>query len=898
MKSFTFFFRKTSESRYLPVWLFLLLFSWLAADLSSTARMMVLDKAWTIQPSAEVKATGSEISQPGFKTQRWNRASVPGTVMANLRRNGQYPNLYFGRTLEQINTDPFKNPWWYRCEFDISPKDPLTAAQLILEGINYRAEVWLNGQPLSNSLEGAFAIHKLEVGSFLKPGRNALAVKVFPPQKGDLTIGFVDWNPAAPDHNLGLWRSVQLRLQDAVSMDNIFVQSRVDPSKPSHADLFIGLDLINHTQLTQSGDISLEVDTIRLRLPYQLPAGERRHFVLTPSSHPALAIDKARLWWPHQFGDPHLYTLHASISDGKHQLDHNSIRFGIREISDYTNDQGHRGYIINGQKILIRGAAWVDDMLLDDSDARVEAQMRYFRHMNLNTLRLEGFWGNSQKLYQMADELGLLLMVGLSCHWEWEAYCGRPEDEFISVRGPDDIALHAREYADQVLWLRHHPSILTWVLGSDKLPSPAFESELRRLINAADPDRPILAACKYRVIEGEPTPASPSSYLISSISGPTRVKMLGPYQWVPPIYWTTDRQFGGAYGFNTETGPGPQVPPLESIKRMITPEKLWPINSEWEYHGAQNEFRKLTTYEEAIGKRYGSAHSLEEFTRKAQMLNYESMRPMFEAFSTGRPAATGVIQWMGNSAWPKMVWQLFDYFLMPNGAFYGARKGCQALNLVYHYGEKNIWVVNETLRDRKDLRAQMIILGPEGTEIERYNIAAPVSANSARVLLDFNTPKHPLYFLSLRLQDNQGLPVADNFYWLSAKPDILDTEKSRWYVTPTKEQADYTSLRHLPRVTVQVSHRIDNLPKGLRRLHVQLENKGESLAFFMEMGLENTKTKLSVLPIFWSDNYISLLPGEKREYFADFAAQDLEGAKARLFLLGPNADVVNVDPSL
>ena len=291
--------------------------------------------------------------------------------------------------------------------------------------------------------------------------------------------------------------------------------------------------------------------------------------------------------------------------------------------------------------------------------------------MNLNTLRLEGFWGKNETLYNAADENGILIMVGWSCQWDWKEYCNRDETQYSCISLPKDIELQTWAFNQQVKWLRNHPSIFVWVLGSDKYPSPETMKKITAYLNRTDTTRSrLLSAAGIKITKEENA---------DSIYDAPRVKMLGPYLYEPPKYWYVDTTRGGAYGFNTETGPGPQVPPIESLKKMLPKKDLWPIDSVWNYHCGKNEFGNLDRYLNVFDKRYGKASSVEEFAMKSQMSNYEAMRPMFESFGVNKFNSTGVIQWMFNSAFPEMYWQLFDSYLMPNGAFYGAMKGCQPL---------------------------------------------------------------------------------------------------------------------------------------------------------------------------------------------------------------------------
>jgi len=581
------------------------------------------------------------------------------------------------------------------------------------------------------------------------------------------------------------------------------------------------------------------------------------------------------LWWTHDFGSPELYDLRLTLRTENAVSDSQNLRFGIREVSDYFNEQGHRGYKLNGKKILIRGGGWVDDMLLDNHFKKVEAEVRYARHMNLNTLRLEGFWGTSEDLYNICDENGIFLMAGWSCQWEWEHYFGKPADpQFGGIQSPEDIALAAQSWHDQVKWLRNHPSILVWLEASDLLPLPDLEREYIKILAAVDPTRPSLISAAGRV---------------SALTGKSGVKMNGPYDYVPPNYWYVDKKNGGAFGFNTETGPGPQVPPLESVKKMIPAKDLWPINDVWHYHCARGEFNTLDRYTEAMTKRLGAAKNAEEYCLKAQFLNYEGMRAMFEAFGANKFTSTGIIQWMYNAAWPKFWWQLYDYYLMPNGAFYGAKKACEPAHILYNYETREIVLVNNSLLELDDLRAAIKVYNFDLTDKFSKELAVSLAPNDSQSI--FTLPAleglSTTYFADLRLSDKSGAPLSSNFYCLSTKADVLDEAKTEWYVTPAQSYADLTALNTLPPVQLKASRRFTK-EGGKEVVMVELENPTAHLAFMVDLRILKDKSGESVLPVFWEDNYFSLLPGEKRAIRGTFSDEALAGEKPILRVAGWN----------
>jgi exo-1,4-beta-D-glucosaminidase len=712
-----------------------------------------LRDGWHIRSAQETRASGAEISRAAFDVSGWQPTSVPSTVLAALVRNGVYEDPYFGRNLERIPREPFASPWWYRTEFTLAEPSP-SHVGLVLEGINYSADVWLNGHRMADREEtiGAFRMFELDVTKWVVTGTNALAVEVFPPKPGDFTIGFVDWNPKPPDRNMGLWRGVTLRRTGPVSLRDPFVTTKLDLDTLDRAEVTVTATLTNHGEETAAGHVTAEIDGAALRQPFTLAPGEERDVRLAPADHPELVLHEPRVWWPNGLGEPDLYSLRLRVSIGDGPSDETRLRFGVREVSDYVNEEGHRGYKVNGRPVLIRGGGWVDDLLLDDDEGKLENQIRYARHMNLNTIRLEGFWGRSQRLYELADEYGLLIMVGWSCQWEWEEYLGKPVDEeFGGIQTPEDMGLVARSLADQVRWLRNHPSVFVWVVGSDMLPRPELERRYRQELAGLDPTRPVLASCALRK---------------SEVSGPTAVKMNGPYDYVTPNYWYVDTEHGGAFGFNTETGPGPQPPPLESIRRMIPEPHLWPIDEMWSYHCARNEFHTLDRYRRALDKRYGPSSGVAEFARKAQVANYEGMRAMFEAFAANRPKATGVIQWMLNSAWPEMYWQLYDYYLMPNGAFYGARTAAEPVHILYDYGDGGVYVIDDTRRAVRNVRAEVRLLDLGSKERFSRTLAVDLAPGEPRRLLELppTTDLTPVYFLDLKLRAANGEVIARNFY--------------------------------------------------------------------------------------------------------------------------------------
>lgn len=855
---------------------------------SRTPQMMntetVLSGTWMLAPDSLLKAEGKTIAQADFTSSVWIPVNVPNTVLGALADAGIYKDIYFGKNLELVPRKQFNQPWWYRREFDVTDSADFPVNRLLFEGINYYANIWINSHLVASAdtVKGAFRTYDIDVSPFIRQGKNVLAVQVFPPKPGDYYMGFVDWTPRPPDENMGLFRPVILRRSGEVSVNNIYIQSQVNTETLAEAFLAVEAELINHSTNKVKTTVTGIIDGKAFHKKVSLQPRERRKITMASGQYEALHIKNPKLWWPYQYGEPALTTLSVGCFSGKKQTDWQKVTFGIRQVEDYLNEHGNRAYKINGKYIQIRGGGWTDDLLLREDTAKLEAQVLYTRCMNLNTIRLEGFWGSSHALYDLCDRYGILLMAGWSCQWEWEPYIGgKPCDEFGAAKSPEDIELVSRMMHDQVMMFRNHPSIFVWVHGSDKLPRPELERRYFDDLRETDPTRPTLGACSKRT---------------SEISGPTGVKMEGPYDYVTPNYWYVDTLHGGAYGFNTETGPGPQIPPMETLQKMFPPEKMWPVNDYWDYHCGRNEFNTIKRYKHAMDMRYGPSHTLEEFVKKAQLMNYEAIRPMFEAFAVNKVKATGIIQWMLNAAWPKLFWQLYDYYLTPNGAFYGTMKGCEPLHAIYNYGDHGIYLSNDSYHPEKNLQVTIQAFDLDGTILLNDSTVSEVPEYSSKKVYDLPAlnPRANVYFLNLRLSGESGNLISENFYWLSSKEDVLDEAKSEWFVTPNKAYADFTGLNNMAEARLE-GNAVRSTNENMVIITITLKNTSPVVAFFTELKLKDPVTSELVLPVYWTDNYVSILPGRSKTITVKADSRCIKGEKTVIEVSGWNVPEFTIE---
>jgi exo-1,4-beta-D-glucosaminidase len=834
---------------------------------------IILKDNWLIQQSVKVNLPGSVVSGNVLDTTGWFRTTVPATVMGALTANGLFNDLFMADSLNNVNREPFDKPWWFRTKFNLPATKEGRHIILKFEGINYYANIWLNSKRVAarDSVYGAFRTFSFDVTGIVKDSMNILAVEVFRQRQGDFGLGFVDWNPAPPDNNLGIWREVSLKMSGDVSIENSWVRTDELSEDLGVAKLSVITELVNHSSHTVSGELIGKGEDISFSRPYKLKGGERLKVSLGSDEIKDLRINSPKLWWCNGMGEPNMNSLNLRFEAKGQVSDVEDVPFGIRTIGTYLTAKGDKGFKLNGKKVLIRGAGWTDDIFLRDTPETNEIQVQYVKHMNLNTIRFETFWGNSQNIYTLCDKYGIMVMVGWSCQWEWEDYLGKACDEYGGIKTDADMALMVRSLGDQIRRLQSHPSIFTWFLGSDMIPRPPLETKYKALMAGMD-NRPYLAAASKKT---------------STISGPTGMKMNGPYDYVGPSYWYVDSVNGGAFGFNTETGPGPQIPVKESLLKMIPQNKLWPINDIWNYHcnPSKTSFNNLNIFNNVMQQRYGQATNLDNFLLKADLQGYEAMRPMFEAFRVNRSKTTGVIQWMLNSAWPSFYWQLYDYYLLPTSAYYAARKANAPLQIVYDYGNRNLYLVNETTEKLTKLKARIRLVDLNGKELlseERMLSADEISTSKI-----FTVPVITgISFLSLELLNEKNETLADNFYWLSPKADEYAWDKTEWYYTPMKASADFRALNYIPFADVNVSYTREVTDKQLM-IDVKLTNATGGTAFFIQMNLKDKDNK-TIFPVFWDDNYVSLLPGDSRTYRCKVPAMDSPSGEISLFVSGWN----------
>lgn len=866
-----------------------------------------LHNGWRMQSSRKLTSTGDVISSAGYQASGWYELSVPSTVLAAQVASGEFKDPYFGMNLRDIpgmtypigmnsfsnlpmdKDSPYAASWWYRTDFQLPAGYANRSVWLHFKGINYRANIWLNGRKLADAKDvaGAYRTYEFDATSFITLGKpNVLAVEVFAPTETDLGINWVDWNPTPPDKDMGIWGDVYLSASGPVSVRYPMVTTHF-PSADSvdRADLTATAQLQNSTDKPITGTLEALFSGIHIRQAVTLDPNETRSVSFTPEQFAELHVKQPKLWWPAQLGTPTLQNLTVRFLVNGAPSDESQTRFGIREVTSEITDQGYRLFRVNGKKILIRGAAWAQDMMLRRSQERMSAEFQYVTDMHLNTIRLEGQLG-SDEFFDMADEKGVFIMVGWCCCDMWEKW----------RKWPDGTLMIATEsLRTEALRMRSHPSLLVWLNGSDGPPPANVERAYLQTLRDVSWPNPVISSAS-----DAPTNAS----------GPSGVKMSGPYDYVPPSYWLIskppipparlgDTRYGGAFGYNTETGPGPAIPPLQSLKKMIPKDHLWPIDEVWNYHSAGERFQKMDRFNDAMDATYGRPAGLDDYLLKAQAMTYDGERAMFEAYGRNKYTSTGVIHWTLNNAWPSTFWHLYDYFLYPAGGYFGAKKANEPLHIQYSYDDQSIVVVNQRQEVVTGLTLSAKVYDFNLKEIFSHEAKLDADADSSiRVVTIPPIPSDApgaVYFVKLSLRNQVGKEVSSNFYWLPSKLSIIDWKNAGLDTdhAPIATYEDLTALNKLPRVRLNATAKMEQSSAG-DQVRITVHNPSRSLAFQVHLGIRKAGSADEVLPVLWEDNYIALMPGESKVLTATYMKRDAVGRNATLVVDGWNIVPVSV----
>ena len=814
----------------------------------SDRKQLLAGGAWRLQRANFVNDTGEILSKPAFQDKDWLVATVPGTVLTSYANVGAIPDPNFGQNQLHISDSYFYSDFWYRTEFTAPQKSPQQFAWLNFDGINWKAEVYLNGEKLGR-IEGGFMRGQFDVSQKILAGQlNALAVRieknatpgsckqktfeVCAKNGGALgsdnptyhaSIGW-DWIPTMRGRDIGIWGDVSLTVTEAVTIENQFVSARLPLPETSSAELTVQTDLVNHQARPFTGTLHFRMGEIRVQQPIQLASGERKTITLNPSSISALHLKDPKLWWPVGYGDPYLYDAQLSVEAKGKTIDKRSFKAGIRQMT-YSEDGGDLRIWINGRRFIARGGNWgFGESMLRYRAREYDVAVRYHREMNFTMIRNWVGQIGDDAFYEACDRHGVVVWQDFWLANPWDG----PE--------PDDNELFLKNVKDLVLRIRNHPSVGLYCGRNEGFPPPPLEQGIRKTLGDLHPDLHYIPSSADQVVSGH-----------------------GPY-WANPARFyfnVADKKLHSEIG-------APNIPSLDSVRLMMPEKALWPQALDWGLHdfclqGAMGGAGFRTIIENS----YGGATNVEEWIRLAQFVNYDTYRAMFEAQSKYR---MGVLLWMSHSCWPSFVWQTYDYYFEPTAAYYGCKKGSEPLHIQWNSAEETIEVVNYNAGKVTGLTASVEILGMDGKRVDLKT--APLDSVEDSTTTCFNmkypTSLSPVHFLRLSLSRGSEV-LSSNFYMRGL------------------QQNDFRAIRQLPAPKLTADTTSEQKGNGWV-LSTKLQNIGVSPALMVRVKAVRQKTGDRILPAIYSDNYIALMPGESRTIVTELNEADTRGEKPTIVL--------------
>jgi hypothetical protein len=652
------------------------------------------------------------------------------------------------------------------------------------------------------------------------------------------TLGW-DWIPAMRDRDAGIWQKVFLSATGPVLLKDPLVTTDLPLPRTDSSDVAVQATVENISAEPQKGVVHGTIENIAFEKEVELAPHSKQTVTFDAKSTPALHIDHPRLWWPNGYGAPSMYNLHLAFAQGSDLSDTEDVPFGVRKISYSVPGTDTLTISVNGVPVFIRGGDWgLDEAMKRIPRERLDAQIRLHKLANLNLIRNWVGQSTGEDFYQLCDKYGILV-------WD-EFFQPNPGDG----PNPTDLDTYIANVRDKVLRFRNHPSIVLWCARNEGYPPPEIDAALRKLLAELEPTR---------------------RYQPSSTDG-AGVRSHGPYHWrTPREFYTITDDF-----FKTETG-SVSVPTLESIHGMM-PKKDWEsINDDWAEHDFAKGASGSDKFPALIAARYGAFRNLADFVRKSQLANYEAFRAMYE----GRNAqlfhpTTAVITWMSDPAQPSFVWQIYHYDFEPMSSLFAVMKAGELVHIQFNEANGDLQVINNLPTAVTNAEAHIAVYNLDGTLAYEHKTTVTAEASAATNLgaVEFPATVSPVHFIKLELLDATGKLLSSNFYWrsLPAHPD------------------DFNDLNKLPMVTLEAkATSSDEADK--RTVTVTLHNPSKNIALMAHLQLRRQKSGERVLPVFYSDNYISLLPDETRTVAIEAAASNFNGEDALVVFDGWNVTV-------
>lgn len=827
-----------------------------AAPAASEGEMYLSGGNWKLQRASEVTATGEEISTVGFKPNNWVVATVPGTVLSSYKNIGAIANPDYADNQLQVSESFFNSNFWYRDEFDMPEGFAKDRLFLNFDGINWKANVYVNGKQIGR-IEGAFMRGKFDVTDATVAGKNVVAVEIIKNthigaikeknrQSTDFnggilgadnptfhaTIGW-DWIPTVRGRNIGIWNDVYLTSTGKVTVADPLVQSVLPLPDTTSAMLTAEVIVKNHDANAVKGMLEGRIGDITFQQPVELAAGEEKAVVFDAKDFAQLNVQNPRLWWPNGYGEPNLYDANFTFKIEDKVSDAKDFKVGIRQMT-FNEDNQVLSLFVNGRRFIGRGGNWgFSESNLNYRAREYDIAVAYHADMNFTIIRNWVGMIGDEELYEACDRHGIMV-------WQdfWLANPADGPDPYY----PEMFIANAEDYVKRI---RNHASIGIYCGRNEGFPPEQIDKALRRIVKDDHSDIHYISSSADDVVSGH-----------------------GPYRMLPAKEYFTLKT--GNDKFHSERGM-PNVLTYESMLRTFSPEGLWPQDHQWGMHDYTREGAQgATSFNEIIAKGYGEPQSAKEFSELAQWVNYDGHRSLFESRSAHRK---GLLMWMSHSCWPSMVWQTYDYYFEPTAAYFAIKKASEPLHIQWNPATDEVEVVNYSGGNRKGLTAKVQVLNMDASVAweKEVDIDSNEDTTNKCIKLEFPANVSKVHFIKMVLTES-GNTVSENFYHRSL------------------EENNYQDLRNLPKVALQSNVAVNKGADGAWTGTVLIENPTSTPVLMIRVNVIGEKDGQQFLPMFYSDNYFALLPGEKKEIRFHWKDEDSRGDMPKVVVSGYNVE--------
>lgn len=811
---------------------------------------------WKLQRASEITASGEEISTLSYNPKNWVVATVPGTILSSYKNVGAIADPNYADNQLHISESFFNSNFWYRDEFDIPNGFKKEQVFLNFDGINWKAKIFLNGKYVGR-MEGAFIRGKFNVTDLIVQGKNVVAIEIIKndnpgaikeknKQSTDFnggvlgadnptfhaTIGW-DWIPTVRGRNRGIWNDVYLTTTGDVTIIDPFVRSVLPLPDTTSAILTAEVMVKNNGLKDIKGILEGKIGTVSFQQPVELKANEIKTVVFDVNDYPQMKIDNPRLWWPKGYGEPYLYSANFTFKIDNKVSDFLDYKVGIRQMT-FNEDNQVLSMFVNGRRFIGRGGNWgFSESNLNYRGREYDIAVAYHADMNFTIMRNWVGMIGDEELYEACDRHGIMI-------WQ-DFWLANPTD------GPDPYnpSMFISNAEDYVRRIRKHPSIALYCGRNEGFPPKEIDQALRHIVKEEHPDIHYISSSADDVVSGH-----------------------GPYRMLPAKeYFTLEI---GNDKFHSERGM-PNVMTYESMLRTFSPDEIWPQGDQWGMHDYTREGAQgCTSFNEIITKGYGEPKNAKEFAELAQWVNYDGHRSMFESRSKNRK---GLLMWMSHPCWPSMVWQTYDYYFEPTAGYFAIKKASEPLHIQWNPVTDEVEVVNYSAGVQEGLVAKVQVLNMNASVAweEEVTLDSHEDTTNKCIQLEFPDSLSKVHFIKMTLT-KEGKLLSENFYHRS------------------KEENNYQELRQLPRISLQSDVKVKKEKDGQWLATVTLQNKTSVPALNIRLNVVGEQDGLQFLPIFYSDNYFSLLPGEEKLITICWKDEDTRGNKPKVLISGYNVD--------